>query len=80
MPKKILQGTVISKKMDKTISVLVDRYVEHPRYRKMIKRSKRYSVHDALNEYSEGETVKVIESRPLSKTKRWVVYKKYRLD
>ncbi|WP_339042040.1 30S ribosomal protein S17 [Candidatus Lariskella endosymbiont of Hedychridium roseum] len=75
MPKKILHGTVISKKMDKTISVLVDRYVEHPRYRKMIKRSKRYAVHDALNEYSEGETVKIIESRPLSKTKRWVVYK-----
>ena len=74
MPKKILQGVVVKKKTDKTISVSVDRYVKHTRYHKIIKRTKKYAVHDELNKYSVGDSVKIIESRPISKTKRWAVY------
>jgi small subunit ribosomal protein S17 len=73
MPKRILQGVVVSDKMDKTIVVEVERRIQHPIYKKFIRRSKRYHAHDESNEIKTGQTVRIIESRPLSKTKRWVV-------
>jgi small subunit ribosomal protein S17 len=73
MPKRILQGVVVSDKMDKTIVVEVERRVQHPIYKKFIRRSKRYHAHDESNAIKVGQTVRIIESRPLSKTKRWVV-------
>lgn len=73
MPKRILQGVVVSDKMDKTIVVEVERRVQHPIYKKFIRRSKRYHAHDESNAIKAGQTVRIIESRPLSKTKRWVV-------
>ena len=62
MPKRILQGTVISNKADKTISVLVERKIMHPVYKKYIKRTKKYAVHDEKNESKIGEIVKIQES------------------
>jgi small subunit ribosomal protein S17 len=73
MPKRILEGVVVSDKMDKTVVVEVERRVQHPVYKKFIRRSKRYHAHDESNAVKAGETVRIIESRPLSKTKRWVV-------
>ena len=73
MPKRILQGVVVSDKMDKTIVVEVERRIQHPIYKKFIRRSKRYHAHDESNAIKVGQTVRIIESRPLSKTKRWVV-------
>jgi len=73
MPKRILSGTVVSNKQDKTIKVNVDRRIRHQKYKKIIKRSKKYSVHDANNEYNVGDNVLIQESRPLSKSKRWIV-------
>jgi small subunit ribosomal protein S17 len=73
MPKRVLQGVVVSDKMDKTIVVEVERRVQHPIYKKFIRRSKRYHAHDESNAIKIGQTVRIIESRPLSKTKRWVV-------
>ncbi|QQS11766.1 MAG: 30S ribosomal protein S17 [Rhodospirillales bacterium] len=73
MPKRILQGVVVSDKMDKTIVVEVERRVQHPIYKKFIRRSKRYHAHDETNAIKTGQTVRIVESRPLSKTKRWVV-------
>jgi small subunit ribosomal protein S17 len=73
MPKRILEGVVVSDKMDKTVVVEVERRVQHPVYKKFIRRSKRYHAHDESNAIKAGETVRIIESRPLSKTKRWVV-------
>ena len=73
MPKRILQGTVVSDKGDKTVIVSVERRVMHPIYKKFIRRSKRYHAHDESNAVKAGQTVRIIESRPLSKTKRWVV-------
>ena len=72
MPKKTLQGTVISSKQDKTITVLVERKIRHPMLKKIIKRSKKYSAHDEDNKFKTGDKVKIIESRPISKLKRWV--------
>ena len=73
MPKRILQGTVLSDKQDKTITVLVERKFRHPVLKKVIKRSKKYSAHDADNKFNIGDKVKIIESKPISKLKRWVV-------
>tara|TARA_B100001996_G_scaffold24884_1_gene19266 strand:+ start:335 stop:562 length:228 start_codon:yes stop_codon:yes gene_type:complete len=73
MPKKILQGTVISDKQDKTITVLVERKIKHPMLKKIIKRSKKYSAHDEENTFKSGDKVKIMESKPISKLKRWVV-------
>ncbi|MBV9834149.1 MAG: 30S ribosomal protein S17 [Alphaproteobacteria bacterium] len=73
MPKRILEGVVVSDKMDKTVVVEVERRVQHPVYKKFIRQSKRYHAHDESNAIKEGATVRIIESRPLSKTKRWVV-------
>jgi small subunit ribosomal protein S17 len=72
MPKRILQGTVVSDKGDKTIVVRVDRRVMHPIYKKFIARSKKFMAHDEGNLYREGDIVRIEESRPLSKRKRWV--------
>ena len=73
MPKKVLQGTVISNKQDKTITVLVERKIRHPMLKKIIKRSKKYSAHDEENKFKSGDKVKIMESKPISKLKRWVV-------
>ena len=72
MPKKILQGTVLSNKQDKTITVLVERKFKHPVLKKVIRRSKKYSAHDPENKYVNGDKVKIMESKPISKSKRWV--------
>ena len=73
MPKRILQGTVVSDKMDKTVVVAVERRVMHPVYKKVIRRSKKYHAHDENNQFKVGDSVRIEETRPLSKTKRWVV-------
>ncbi len=73
MPKRILQGVVVSDKMDKSVVVQVERRVMHPVYKKYIKRSKKYTAHDENNLCKVGDIVQIIESRPLSKTKTWVV-------
>ena len=73
MPKRILQGVVTSDKMDKTVTVQVERRVMHPVYKKYIKRSAKYSAHDEHNACKVGDIVQIMESRPLSKTKTWVV-------
>lgn len=64
-------GLVTSNKMDKTITVLVERRIQHPIYGKYLKKSKKFVAHDEKNECNEGDTVKIIETRPLSKRKRW---------
>ena len=73
MPKRILQGAVVSDKGDKTIIVKVERKIKHPLYHKIIRRSKNYAAHDAANTHKVGDTVKIIECVPISKTKRWTV-------
>ncbi len=73
MPKRVLEGTVISNKMEKTITVRVERYIKHPLYKKFIKRSKKYTVHDEQNSCKDGDKVHIRECRPLSKLKRWEV-------
>ena len=70
-PRKTVVGTVTSEKMDKTITVEVQRRVQHPRFRKYIRAYTRLKAHDANNEAHEGDTVLIMETRPLSKTKRW---------
>ncbi|MCL4672067.1 MAG: 30S ribosomal protein S17 [Sphingomonadaceae bacterium] len=73
MPKRILIGTVTSDKTDKTVTVLVERKVKHPLYGKIIRRSKKYHAHDEANAYKTGDTVRIEETRPMSKTKTWQV-------
>ena len=73
MPKRILVGTVTSDKTDKTVTVLVERKVKHPLYGKIIRRSKKYHAHDEDNSFKVGETVRIEETRPLSKLKNWKV-------
>jgi small subunit ribosomal protein S17 len=73
MPKRILTGTVVSDKTDKTVTVLVERKVKHPLYGKIIRRSKRYHAHDEDNAYKTGERVRIEETKPISKTKTWRV-------
>jgi small subunit ribosomal protein S17 len=73
MPKRILTGTVVSDKMDKTVVVRVERRVMHPVYKKFIRRSKKYAAHDPNNSSKLGDTVRIQECRPLSKTKKWEV-------
>lgn len=74
MPKRILEGAIVSNKMEKTVVVKVDTLVKHPVYKKFIKRSKKYMAHDETNALNIGDIVKIEESRPLSKNKKWVVY------
>ena len=71
--KRTLIGRVVSDKMDKTVTVLVERKVKHPLYGKVIRRSKKYHAHDENNEFSAGDLVEIEETRPLSKTKTWRV-------
>ena len=66
-------GVVVSDKMDKTVSVEVERRFAHPLYGKGVKRHKKYHAHDEENEYMVGDKVRIVETRPLSKTKRWRV-------
>ena len=73
MPKRVLTGTVVSDKTDKTVVVLVERRVKHPLYGKIIRRSKKYHAHDEANTYKEGQTVRIEECKPLSKLKTWTV-------
>ncbi|UAB77476.1 30S ribosomal protein S17 [Erythrobacter sp. SCSIO 43205] len=73
MPKRILTGTVSSDKTDKTVTVLVERKVKHPLYGKIIRRSKKYHAHDEANEYTIGDVVRIEETKPISKTKTWIV-------
>jgi small subunit ribosomal protein S17 len=73
MPRRVLQGVVVSDKADKTIVVRVDRRVVHPIYGKTIKRSKKYMAHDPENRFKVGDVVKIRECRPLSARKRWEV-------
>ena len=68
---RTLQGKVTSDKMDKTISVLVERKEKHPVYGKVVKKSTKYHVHDEENTCNEGDTVTITETRPYSKTKKW---------
>ena len=73
MPRRVLTGRVTSDKMDKTITVLVERRVMHPLYKKFIRRSKKYSAHDETNSKKVGDVVRIEECRPISKTKTWTV-------
>jgi len=73
MPKRILQGVVVSDKTDKTVTVKVERKFLHPLYQKTVRTSKKYAAHDETNQYKTGDTVKIEESKPISKTKKWVV-------
>ena len=73
MPKRILEGVVVSDKGDKTVVVKVERKVKHPLYGKIIRRSKKYHAHDEANEFKAGETVRIEETRPISKQKTWRV-------
>ncbi|AJW43378.1 MULTISPECIES: 30S ribosomal protein S17 [Ralstonia] len=71
--KRTLVGRVVSNKMDKTVTVLVENRVKHPLYGKYVVRSKKYHAHDEANQYNEGDKVEITESRPISRTKSWVV-------
>ena len=73
MPKRILQGTVVSDKSDKTIVVKVERRFAHPMFQKTVRRSKKYKAHDENNQFKTGDTVSIEECAPISKHKRWTV-------
>lgn len=73
--RKVLTGTVVSDKMEKTVVVRVERTVKHGVYKKYIRRHKRYQAHDPKNACKVGDVVQIVESRPLSKAKRWRVLK-----
>jgi small subunit ribosomal protein S17 len=73
MPKRILQGTVVSDKNDKTVVVRVERRYTHPMMQKTVRQSKKYKAHDENNTFKVGDTVFIQESKPISKDKRWVV-------
>ena len=73
MPKRILQGTVVSDKNDKTVTVLVERRFTHPVMKKTVRSSKKYRAHDEANACKVGEIVRIIECAPKSKSKRWEV-------
>jgi len=70
---RLFKGVVVSDKMDKTIVVLVNRYKEHPKYKKRYRISKKYKAHDENNKYKVGDKVVIQESRPMSKDKKWKV-------
>ena len=73
MPRRILEGEVVSDKMDKTVTVLVDRRYRHPVYKKYIKRTDKYAAHDENNAFKVGDHVQIEECRPISKRKTWRV-------
>ncbi len=76
MPKRVLTGTVVSDKTDKTVVVLVERKVKHPVYGKIMRLSKKYHAHDETNTFKEGEIVRIEECAPVSKLKTWRVLAK----
>ncbi len=69
--RKERKGVVVSDKQDKTITVAVERRTQHPKYKRVVKKTKKYKAHDEENVCNEGDIVKIMETRPLSKTKRW---------
>ncbi|WP_417682815.1 30S ribosomal protein S17 [Roseibium sp.] len=73
MPKRILQGTVVSNANDKTVTVKVERRFTHPLLKKTVRRTKKYRAHDAENKYQVGDIVQIEECSPISKNKRWTV-------
>ncbi|MCP1211984.1 MULTISPECIES: 30S ribosomal protein S17 [Acetobacter] len=73
MPRRVLTGRVTSDKMDKTVTVLVDRRVMHPVYKKFIRRSKKYAAHDEENICKTGDSVRIVECAPISRRKTWTV-------
>lgn len=73
MPKRILQGTVVSDKSDKTIVVRVERRFAHPMFQKTVRRTKKYKAHDESNQFKIGDNVSIEECSPISKDKRWTV-------
>ena len=74
--RKTLQGHVVSNKMDKTVVVQVERKYMHPKFKKVVKSTRKYSAHDEKNEFKEGQTVSIIECKPISKKKTWQVLNK----
>ena len=78
MPKKVLNGIVVSDKPNKTITVLVERKYQHPVLKKVIKARKKYSVHDENNKYKNGDKVSIIECRPFSKNKKFQVMENFK--
>jgi small subunit ribosomal protein S17 len=73
MPKRVLQGTVVSDKQDKTVIVRVERRYTHPLLKKTVRRSKKFHAHDEANKHKVGDTVWIAEHKPISKLKRWIV-------
>ncbi|WP_137177955.1 30S ribosomal protein S17 [Roseomonas sp. AR75] len=73
MPRRVLTGRVVSDKTDKTVTVLVERRVMHPLYKKFIRRSKKYAAHDEANLCKQGDLVSIEECRPISRSKSWLV-------
>ena len=73
MPRRILEGKVVSDKTNKTVTVLVERRYMHPIYKKYLKQTSKYAAHDELNAFREGDAVEIQECSPISKTKKWVV-------
>ena len=73
MPRRILEGDVVSDKMDKTVTVLVERRFKHPMYKKYVKRTDKYAAHDESNAFKVGDRVQIEECRPISKRKTWRV-------
>ena len=73
--KKTISGVVVSDKMDQTVIVRVDKYVKHPKYQKFLKKSKRYAVHNPENVKKVGDKVEIIETKPISKTKKFIIAK-----
>lgn len=73
MPRRELSGTVVSAKSNSTVSVKVERKFRHPLYQKIVKQTKKYSAHSPNNEFKEGDVVKIVECKPISKTKSWIV-------
>ena len=73
MPKRVLQGVVVSDKQDKTVVVKVERRITHPLLKKTVRRTKNFHAHDEANKFKVGDVVRIEESRPMSKLKTWVV-------
>lgn len=73
MPKRVLHGTVVSDKSEKTIVVEVERRYTHPLFKKTVRRTKKYKAHDENNKHKVGDRVQIVESAPISKHKRWTV-------
>ncbi len=73
MPKRILQGVIVSDACDKTVTVLVERRVKHPVFHKIVRKSKKFMAHDELNACKKGDSVRIQECRPISKRKSWEI-------